>query len=765
MSNTGARLHTGSHRLLPLCIALLCTTAVQAQPASEITVNDLVEGYDRNLSLVQNLRVTYTFRRTPTPQGLALSNKIFHQRKELVEEQIAAGHPPVSPDARWNEETGTLELLDRDGTPLRDDNGNVLTLDTAPEEEVRYRIGLPRPLRAEEISHRYVQKGTALRSYENGEVSDDGTFVSEFRVSTDAGLYKTISADKQGSILGTYSFDGVILPHHFLLRFWDPGLQWPECARPESAQVNRTVIAGSETPAEMVPTEVTSLEGVHALDGHKLYRISHSTMDPYYRVVLTVDVDPQRGCQAIQSEYEAGMRYGPDEDYVPYKRVVLDQVRLHNDPDSGAWYPTHARLRAFHGDVDIVQAESRDPRLSVSDDLVLSEITELITHEIAVNEDIPDAYFRIEYPEGYLVHDSVTGRSVVVGGDSTDARIRKGAQILHQMANTDRRADGRRDAGPVAHGPTTGPRIEFDRPSRDLGPVQYSKRIVHADYSFRNTGDEPLEIKEIKPGCGCTGFRIDQQVYAPGEKGRLDITVDIESGRGDFESGAVVLSNDATTPAVPLDFRCFVIRDIETYPDVLSFGTLDVRESRRGAVRVRLSAYPPAPPPRILAVRSSVGPLQCEVAQPGIPVEGGVVFAVTYELEPPLPTGELEGRIEVDYDAFSDGTHSIEVSGHVCDGITALPASVSFGFVTSDGGVLRRVLTLRSLREGQFRLEEARCGHPALTIEQLASARLGILLDPRKLPGPGEFTLSIYVRSKDGGTITIPVHGHLLDQR
>src|SRR5689334_8925115 len=49
----------------------------------------------------------------------------------------------------------------------------------------------------------------------------------------------------------------------------------------------------------------------------------------------------------------------------------------------------------------------------------------------------------------------------------------------------------------------TGPRIEFSEPVYDFKKVKSSDVLRH-EFTVTNTGDAPLEIWEVKPGCGCT---------------------------------------------------------------------------------------------------------------------------------------------------------------------------------------------------------------------------------------------------------------------
>ena len=61
-----------------------------------------------------------------------------------------------------------------------------------------------------------------------------------------------------------------------------------------------------------------------------------------------------------------------------------------------------------------------------------------------------------------------------------------------------------------------GPKIEFAEPKFDFGKVPAGEIIKHA-FAFTNTGDQTLEIKDVRPSCGCTtaGHRLGARTGSP----------------------------------------------------------------------------------------------------------------------------------------------------------------------------------------------------------------------------------------------------------
>ena len=78
---------------------------------------------------------------------------------------------------------------------------------------------------------------------------------------------------------------------------------------------------------------------------------------------------------------------------------------------------------------------------------------------------------------------------------------------------------------------TAGARIEWKQTEAILQvhPTQVSEDAV---FEFINTGDEPVSFSDIRITCGCLVARPLKPSYAPGEQGRLVITLNLKNRYG-----------------------------------------------------------------------------------------------------------------------------------------------------------------------------------------------------------------------------------------
>lgn len=77
--------------------------------------------------------------------------------------------------------------------------------------------------------------------------------------------------------------------------------------------------------------------------------------------------------------------------------------------------------------------------------------------------------------------------------------------------------------------------IEFVEKIVDLGTLAQDDDKQHVRLSFRNSGDVPLVITEVRTSCSCTTIKYDRKPVQPGESGVLNITVDPKKApKGNF---------------------------------------------------------------------------------------------------------------------------------------------------------------------------------------------------------------------------------------
>jgi hypothetical protein len=99
------------------------------------------------------------------------------------------------------------------------------------------------------------------------------------------------------------------------------------------------------------------------------------------------------------------------------------------------------------------------------------------------------------------------------------------------------------------------PVIVFDKTDIDLGKIPGGV-VKPFEFVFTNTGNEPLIINSVSPGCGCT---IVEKPNAPILKGQKAVIKGSYNGSGNgVISKNITVSSNAKTPSVLLTFKATV---------------------------------------------------------------------------------------------------------------------------------------------------------------------------------------------------------------
>lgn len=87
------------------------------------------------------------------------------------------------------------------------------------------------------------------------------------------------------------------------------------------------------------------------------------------------------------------------------------------------------------------------------------------------------------------------------------------------------------------------PKIVFDSLEYTFGEIAIGEKVEHT-YIFKNEGDGPLIIADVKPSCGCTALKDwSKDPILPGEKGQISIEFNSSGFPGPISKSIKVSTN------------------------------------------------------------------------------------------------------------------------------------------------------------------------------------------------------------------------------
>ncbi|MCP4266978.1 MAG: DUF1573 domain-containing protein [Candidatus Brocadiaceae bacterium] len=137
--------------------------------------------------------------------------------------------------------------------------------------------------------------------------------------------------------------------------------------------------------------------------------------------------------------------------------------------------------------------------------------------------------------------------------------------------------------------PAKSPEIFFEEPDFDFGKVYKGSKVEHV-FKLENRGNDTLEIKKVKPSCGCTAVILSNNTILPGETGEIKSTFNSRSYSGKVKKTITVLSNDPDAPNHKLTISGEIIQEVSFKPQNINFGSIRADNQTDKTVKVSVKS-------------------------------------------------------------------------------------------------------------------------------------------------------------------------------
>ncbi len=183
-----------------------------------------------------------------------------------------------------------------------------------------------------------------------------------------------------------------------------------------------------------------------------------------------------------------------------------------------------------------------------------------------------------------------------------------------------------------------GPRIAFATNAYHFGKVTAGTQVKYV-FIVTNTGDQPLDISNVAPGCHCTTAGDWTHHIEPGQTGRIPIQFDSTSFRGQVNKTITVTSNDKLAPRQTISLEGTIWKIIDVVPQ---FAYITVMPEARTNATCIVHIYNQSDEMVTLSDPISAnGSFKAELKI----LKPGKEFEVTVTAVPPLAPGNTGGTI------------------------------------------------------------------------------------------------------------------------
>jgi hypothetical protein len=182
-----------------------------------------------------------------------------------------------------------------------------------------------------------------------------------------------------------------------------------------------------------------------------------------------------------------------------------------------------------------------------------------------------------------------------------------------------------------------GPRIQFASTVYDFGKAIGDDQ-VDCLFVFTNTGTAPLELSEVKPGCGCMKAGDWSRKVEPGRTGTIPVRYDSRHYTGHFAKSVFVTCNDTGMPNPMLEIKGTVWRPLEITPPSAVLNLSAEAPSNATSIRIISNLDEPLTLSDLANGDSSLV-VELQTNQPGRE------YQVNVRTKPPWPTNSQQGHI------------------------------------------------------------------------------------------------------------------------
>ena len=308
-----------------------------------------------------------------------------------------------------------------------------------------------------------------------------------------------------------------------------------------------------------------------------------------------------------------------------------------------------------------------------------------------------------------------------------------------------------------------GPNMVVAEKIVDVGTVAQGE-VVEVDFKIANEGNETLQVKAVRPTCGCTVADYDKEIAAGGE-GLVKAKLDTKDFSGPISKSILIMTNDPREPTVSVVIKADVRPFVEVLPrPLIRFNAVQsepmtekivvvATERDRDFKVIKVTSHVPF-------LKPTVRELTGEEKVPGKP---GKQFEVGVEIEDDAPVGPVSAKLTIYTDHPKAKEVVVKVYGVVRALIHVTPSQVQFGTVDAKAKAGRNLIVVNN-RTGDASMEvtgvsvdDDAFDTTVATIEEGRRYQVTVHVQADAEIGPHTATLTLKTTDPDFPEITVPV--------
>jgi hypothetical protein len=312
-----------------------------------------------------------------------------------------------------------------------------------------------------------------------------------------------------------------------------------------------------------------------------------------------------------------------------------------------------------------------------------------------------------------------------------------------------------------------GPNMVVPEKVKDMGKVAQGD-VLDVDFEIVNEGDETLEIKAVRPTCGCTVADFDREI-APGKTGYIKAQLETRDFSGPISKSILVMTNDPQEATTTLVIKTDVHPYVQVLPrPLVRFNAVQHEPMEQ---RITVVADEDVDDFKVTGVKSSV-PFLLASAEPVaadqlLAGKSPQQYEITLKMEDKPPVGPVNAVLEIETNHPKAKMVPVKVFGVVRALLHVTPSQVQFGSVEAKKQPGRNVIVVNNRTGGvKVNVTGAAVNDPAfdtevVTIEQGRRYQVTVTVKPEANAGPRDAVLTLETTDSEFPKLEVPVRANI----
>lgn len=305
------------------------------------------------------------------------------------------------------------------------------------------------------------------------------------------------------------------------------------------------------------------------------------------------------------------------------------------------------------------------------------------------------------------------------------------------------------------------PKLVVNEKIVDAGTVAQGE-IVDVTFTLANQGTAPLEVKSVRPTCGCTVAKFDREI-APGGEGTIAAKVDTSNFSGPISKSMLVMTNDPELSSLSLVIKALVRPFVEVLPrPLVRFNAVQGEK-----VEQKLTVVSAEDEGLVVSkVESTYDHLESDIRRLGkeelIAGKPEPQYEITLRLSQDAPPGPVSARAMIHTSNPKAPKIPVRIFGVVRALLHVTPSQVQFGAVEAKDKPGRNVIVVNNRADAQVQVTGATVDDKSFaaevyTIEDGKRYQVTVTIDPETAPGSRSATMTIATSDKQFPELKVPV--------